>query len=385
MRILLINKFGEITGGADRHCLSLLQLLRARGHDARLLSTGPRQGAGWVVKRSVANAVRGQLSLGQRACVFTTATWNAEVWRLQRSVGRWQPDIVHCHKLYPQLSVAAVVAARRTGAPIFQTVHDYEFISASHRDHRGRRFDYDESTASFRALNSWLFALKRLLHVRCVDEWISVSRFVHDRYHAHGIASTVLLHFVEPAENPPLGFEGRSGVLFAGRLAEEKGVDDAIAVARQLPGIPFRIAGDGALAGAVREAAETQENVTYLGGLTPSALAVEQARALVVLVPSRWEEPAGLVALEAFVRGTPVVASDRGGLAEYVRLAKAGEVASDPRGLVRALQSMVSDRARWEKYSWAAVRACETIYAPGRYVDALEDRYKAALEAGSNA
>ena len=50
----------------------------------------------------------------------------------------------------------------------------------------------------------------------------------------------------------------------------------------------------------------------------------EMKKALVVIVPSRWQEPFGRVALEALMLGTPVIASRRGGLAEIVSNGKTG-------------------------------------------------------------
>ena len=64
---------------------------------------------------------------------------------MRRLIERFRPQVVHAHKLYPQLSGAPVIAAARAKLPIVQTLHDYEFLAASYLDHRGRWIDRDES------------------------------------------------------------------------------------------------------------------------------------------------------------------------------------------------------------------------------------------------
>jgi glycogen synthase len=62
----------------------------------------------------------------------------------------------------------------------------------------------------------------------------------------------------------------------------------------------------------------TEAGVTMLGQLTPEDLCREYAKADVVLFPVEWDEPWGLVPLEAMAVGRPVIATGRGGSAEYL-------------------------------------------------------------------
>ena len=64
---------------------------------------------------------------------------------MERLVREFRPDVVHAHKLYPQLSVAPVVVAARHRVPVVQTLHDFELVSASLLDVRGGRLDRDET------------------------------------------------------------------------------------------------------------------------------------------------------------------------------------------------------------------------------------------------
>lgn len=112
----------------------------------------------------------------------------------------------------------------------------------------------------------------------------------------------------------------RPTVFFAGRLEERKGVKYLLDVAESWHDRPveFRVAGQGPLADDVRECGD----VTYVGFLDPDRLAAEYAAADVFCLPSYrvpgWEELFGIVVIEAFACGTPVVSTDCVGPAELI-------------------------------------------------------------------
>src|ERR1700761_8683387 len=138
MRILLVNKYARVTGGSDLHCLELARGLRERGHEVAFLSTadaGNMDRVGAFVPRTVSNATREALAPAAAAKVAARSLWNrTAAAATRRSIDDFRPDVVHLHKLYPQLSVAPVVAASSRRVPLVQTLHDYEFISASPLD-----------------------------------------------------------------------------------------------------------------------------------------------------------------------------------------------------------------------------------------------------------
>src|SRR5581483_3113158 len=80
-------------------------------------------------------------------------------------------------------------------------------------------------------------------------------------------------------------------------------------------------------------------SVTVLGHLSREEMERQFAGAWVQVVPSRWEEPFGLVAAEGSMRGTAVIASDTGGLAEIVRHNETGILF--PPGNIAALSEAI--------------------------------------------
>lgn len=107
--------------------------------------------------------------------------------------------------------------------------------------------------------------------------------------------------------------------LFVGRLIPIKGVGLVIEMARRLPEVCFVIAGDGPMAAECEVASRGCPNLRFVGRQSNEALPSLFNAADVLLVPSQYEEGYGRVACEALACGTPVIASDRGGLKEVVR------------------------------------------------------------------
>ena len=294
MRILLVNKYARVTGGADKHCLDLYRLLTAAGHEVRLLSTAdPRNEAvrGAFVGRSVSNATRVQLPTRQRAAVFSKALWNPVAARaMEGLVQDFAPDIIHSHKLYPQLSVSPLWIAGRAGIPVIQTLHDYEMIAANAFDSGGHWVDRTEVRWDFRLLNTATLPVRRTLHRRLVTSWIAVSGFLAEAHGRFGFEPQVIPNFVDP-QPAPMPFEERSGITFVGRLSPEKGAGHVIRLAERSPDMETNIAGDGDMMQEILQAAKALPNLRVLGRLDAHKVAALLGSSRVVVMPSLWDEP----------------------------------------------------------------------------------------------
>jgi glycosyltransferase involved in cell wall biosynthesis len=382
MKILMVNVYGHVTGGADSHCLSLAKGLEDRGHEVAFLATESPLNVidhGGFVPLTVTHETRDALPARRRVSVARKALWNSQAAAVTRKlIDEFRPDLLHVHKLYNQLSVAPVVVASDANIPVVQTLHDYEFISASPFDHRGRWLDRDEVTLSYRILNSAAFLVRRYVHRPRVSAWISVSSYLAERHATRGIVSTVLPNFVSGIDGEPCpGFDERRGAVYIGRLTPEKGVQDVLALAEAQPELPVTIAGGGRLAADVKKLAGVLPNLSFAGFVEPARATDLVRSASVMLIPSLWQEPGAIAALEAMAVGTPVVAYRSGGLAEYVQQAAAGRVVEPGVDNMReACAELVGSRLSWEACSAAGRSAVREIYSVDRYLHRIEGIYR---------
>ena len=108
-------------------------------------------------------------------------------------------------------------------------------------------------------------------------------------------------------------------VLFVGRLIEKKGVNILLeAAAKVNSDITFAFVGDGPLAGKLKEEAEIQPNIAFLGKMPNKETPKCYSAADVFVIPSQYEEQFGVVVLEALACGTPIIAANRGGIPEVM-------------------------------------------------------------------
>ena len=126
-----------------------------------------------------------------------------------------------------------------------------------------------------------------------------------------------LRHPVPPSRSRPERALGPVTFGFLGQLTQVKGVSSLLAAfAPVRDRARLLVAGDGPLRREVEDAAGS--HVTYLGWLDGSAKAEFLDRIDCLVVPSIWQEPAGLVVGEALAAGVPVIGATVGGIPEYV-------------------------------------------------------------------
>jgi glycosyltransferase involved in cell wall biosynthesis len=152
-----------------------------------------------------------------------------------------------------------------------------------------------------------------------------VSRDLAARY-GRGRADAVVANESQVSEDlvlrapPPLA-EGPFPVVYAGRLAPEKCVDDLLRAVARVPGVALTVVGDGPRRPALEALARTlgiDDRVSWLGYLPwgPELLAALRRNAVLCL-PSATEG-LGLVMVEAMSQGLPVVGTRVGGIPELV-------------------------------------------------------------------
>jgi glycosyltransferase involved in cell wall biosynthesis len=182
-------------------------------------------------------------------------------------------------------------------------------------------------------------------------------------------------------ESSPFSASPSDALSFVGRIAPEKGVIDAIEVARR-SGRVLRIAAkEGHMAHEVEyqdevfrpAVAAAGSAVEFLGELSPADRDRLFASSFATLMPGQWPEPFGLVAIEALACGTPVIARPVGALPEIVRDGVDGYFGLDVGEMTAAVD-------RIESLDRAAIRASVLDrFSGARMTDGYERVYRRVI------
>jgi glycosyltransferase involved in cell wall biosynthesis len=282
-----------------------------------------------------------------------------------------RPDVVSTHNL-SGFSVAVWGEAKSRGMPILHTLHDYYLLcprtSMFHRGANCRR----------QCALCHVLSIPKKFASRHVDSVIGVSQFVIERHLRRGLFANAKSEVIYNARLPKVessGFApGRTArelrIGFIGRIEEEKGIEVLLQSVALLPRGAWQL---------------------RVGGRAPSSAYLEKLRALyplmeveylgyvaqadffptldVLVVPSVWNEPLGVVVFEAMGYGVPVIGSRVGGIPEIIEGSGAGwlfepgnvlELTALLRDAINAPQTLASMRK--------ACRARAQSFTPERQV-----------------
>jgi len=208
---------------------------------------------------------------------------------------------------------------------------------------------------------------------------VTVSEYLRRRLLA-GVAAparppVVLPNAIDHGTLPPPQTRERL-ILFAGRIVPEKGPDAFVAACatalRCLPGWRADMIGadrfrpdspDTRFVRIVRAAAEAA-GVSAIGYRDHAFVLEAMARAAIVVVPSRWQEPFGLVALEALASGAALICTARGGLREVAGDAAVYADPDEPGALAAAIRSLANDPTRRAALAEAGRARARSFDAP---------------------
>jgi glycosyltransferase involved in cell wall biosynthesis len=379
MRVLLLHNRYRALGGEERVVAAQAELLARHGH---VVEVHERDSSAAGRRR----AARGLLGGG------------LEPEAVGAAVRRMGADVVHAHNLQPLLGWRALAAAQAAGARTVLQLHNFRLFCAvgiAFRDgvpcHECRTLNTlpglvhrCRGSASEAAVYAAGLAVQQRRLLAHADGLIGLSHGHLALLAGHGLPSeraTVVPNFVPEggwAERSVAG-EG-TYALVAGRLVAEKGFDTAIRACGRA-GVPLVVAGAGPDAPRLVEiAAAARAEVSFPGWLPAAELAALQARAGVVLVPSRCEEAFGFGALDAFAAGVPVIAAPRGGLVELVS-AGGGTLCDpdDPDVWGEALSALWAAPARRQSEGERALHSAHAAYGEAAALSALMGAYAAAV------
>jgi len=236
-----------------------------------------------------------------------------------KAVKYFKPNIIHVHHVFP-FSWAARFIKSTYNIPYITTVHGSELPTAQ-VDKRYVALTTDALRKSRRVVpnsfytRDWLFKIftdDYRSQIRMVPGGVDIKKF-------HKVKTTEI--------DKKYDLKGKKIILFTGKLTKYKGVEFLVKAAQKIKGEVF-ILGDGPERKGLEKIAKEREikNIRFLGHLGENMGELIQfySRADVFVAPSIWDEPLGLVILEAMACETPVVVTRKGGIPLAVKDGKNG-------------------------------------------------------------
>ncbi len=369
MRILLLSNLypPDVQGGAEILAADIATGLEKLGHEVLVLTSTPgsprKEGAVW---RTLSSAPPAHFDRQRPVWQQLKLLFNyyrryhhcANARELQRVVTVTQPDVVYIWEI-TGIGVNSILRVlSRLSIPIVFHLGSYWLLYA-------RSPETEQSRLHKRQIKQWLIGT---ITIPQHASFIAVSETVKQEYiragfdqeHIEVIYNGIdsrFLSLTSAQSTTHRNFE----LLFVGRLRIEKGIlvllkalDLLVNGSEQLdgrvPDLHLNIFGTGdqvyynELQDFLREKGLSQ-NVTFQGRVSQDELIERYDCSDILIVPSLWQEPFGLVAVEAMARGLPVIASHVGGLAEILTHGKHGLLVEpgNERALAVAIRQLQTD------------------------------------------
>lgn len=388
MKVVLLHNYYQQRGGEDSVFELETELLRRFGHEVETLT----------FHNNTIGATQSKLKTGVQSFHNPDS-----VERLQETLTRFRPDVVHVHNFFPIASPAIFGAARRQGVPTVMTLHNFRLVCPNAllmRDGQVcescidkmlpldgiKNRCYRNSTLQSAAL-AGMTAWHKLTGTwrRNVSRYIALNEFARDKILSSSLqlkAEQVTVkpnftfdpladgHIVPPNEREPM-------FLYVGRFSEEKGISTLLK-SFQESGLSLSLIGGGPLEAMIREAAARNRNIQVLGYLDRAEVLERMKRARALVLPSVCYENFPMTVMEAMAAGTPAITGRIGPMPEIVEDGQTGLLFTpgSAEDLTQKAKMMMHDEALYVPMPQNARQRYLSRYTPEMNIRQLIDIYE---------
>jgi glycosyltransferase involved in cell wall biosynthesis len=255
----------------------------------------------------------------------------------------FKPDVFHSNTLNG-LSTDVWRVAKALDIPIIHTLHDYYLICPRCSCFR------DGKVCNHICTSCRLLTPTRRQRTQLVDRVVSVSQRTLQLHFDNGIFSRTKHNVIRNVANSNIEFlseapsNGPLTVGYLGRFSEEKGINLLVDAVGQMPKGKIRLLLAGRATEEDRNSLRSrapQADLEFLGFVSPADF---YRKVQVLVVPSVWEEPSGLVLVDALAAGRPVIGSKIGGIPELIEDNVTGWVVEPtPANFAAILRRLIDD------------------------------------------
>ncbi len=315
IKVLISHNQYQQLGGEDSVVHEEINLLRSNGHE---VLTYERDNA--------------ELKDINKVTIIKDSIWSTKTTHeIDKIIHDFKPDIIHSHNTTPLISPSLYWAASKNNIPIVQTLHNFRLFCLQAmflrkgeicEDCIGKmpwrgiiRKCYRNSTSQSSVLATSLITHRLLgTYDNKVTRYIALNNFCKDLFIKGGLPPDRIVtkpNFVDIKESSG---KHTGNPLFVGRLSPEKGIDTLVKAVSQTSDIVIDVIGTGPLESSLAN----NRGINLYGWQEKNEIYKIMSNAAYLIMPSIWYETFGLVIIEAFANGLPVITSRLGAMNDLV-------------------------------------------------------------------
>tara|TARA_B100000579_G_C22847174_1_gene865100 strand:+ start:2125 stop:3300 length:1176 start_codon:yes stop_codon:yes gene_type:complete len=274
------------------------------------------------------------------------------------------PDIVHIHNIFPLWSYSVFKFFNEKKIPIVLSVHNYRLIlgKINFFDNNFYKYGFFKNSKILTYIVLRLFN-KNKKFLKFISNFIFCTDFHKNIHRKHGFDKkklSVKLHSLQMKKRYIKWAKREEKVIFVGRLSSEKGPHTLMKAwkiwGENAPNLEIIGNGEDEINLRNYKKDHLLNNITFSGNVSYTEVEKKVEKSKLLIIPSEWYEPFGLVIIEALSKGTPVAASDIGSLPELIKNYRHGFLfkAKNEHSLFKNVQKAWRNKNYLKKLSYRA-------------------------------
>jgi len=374
MKILFINTHEDF-GGAEEYIDQTAEELESRGHEIEKISL--------VGEKS-------DINFSQKFPRRYLQRFFApiKVRTMREEIKSFDPDVIHTHNIhYGEIPILRLL--KNTSVPVIKTFHDYTFFCECEWGVHGKKLceGTPEKCLSDGEISPIHYIFRKPLHklrtylvTKSFEKALAPSKDL-TKLANNWIKTETLHNFVDLEKYSKNSKVNKKGLLYFGRIADEKGIDDLLHAYSEIENPPqLKIAGKGDET-KYRQMAEDlgiKEKVKFKGFVPEEEIPKLLQGSQAIVIPSKWRENSPLTLLESMAAGTPVIAPEIGGFQDYIENEENGYLFDfrDIESLEKSLKQVITEEP--SELDSLSTKARETAekYDLNKHTSKLEEVYE---------
>ena len=389
MKILMICDHGSKYGGDLTYIVNLKEGLERKGFVVKILSSdihkGKKQFSDYEFKGFSETSIFKALYY-----IFNAFSYL----KLNELLKEFKPDIIHLHNIFYQVSPSILLHLKNT--PTVMTIHSCELICPNvlmlfpSKSKNICKTGFGKNCRKCIGIKYYYHKFKFVIYkrlLRNIDTFISVSKFVQDILNKVGYKTIqTIYNGIKLLEYSRMGKE--NNLLYIGRLSREKGVEYLLKamplIIKKIPMVHLDIVGDGNekyKLEILSKELKLEKNVTFIGSVLYNKVEEYYKKVNIIIVSSILPDAFPLIGPEAMSAGRPVIASNVGGIPEWLDDGKTGFLVEpgNSEQIAEKVMKLLSNRKFLEQMGKNARKKAEQ-FSIDKHVIQIENIYKDIIQ-----